>query len=271
MYLTLLKNCLLDLHRIGQPEYVPIISNKNRKITMAVMIWLNKILKPFDISICKIKNPTLEQRRNGRDWPGYADTMIGEKRLDNIGQLINNICFYSIPGDFIETGVWRGGASIFMKGSLNHWKYQEDENRKIYVCDSFEGLPKPEHGKDRGSTFHLQHELAVPLEVVKYNFEKYGLLDDNVVFVKGWFKDTLHKIEAEKFALIRLDGDMYASTMDALNALYHKLSIGGYIIIDDYGSVPQCKLAVDEYRAEHGIEDEMIDIDGEGVYWRKIK
>jgi O-methyltransferase len=265
-YLTLLKTMLLDLHRIGQPEYIPVVSNKNRKLTMWLAMALNRFLSKYGLSICKIRNPSMEDRLNGRDWPGYADTMIGMKRLENIWECFDDIDADRIEGDFIETGVWRGGACIWMKALINNFQL---EDRKIFVADSFNGLPKPRHIQDSGSRFHLSHELAIPLETVKANFEKYGLLDDDVIFLKGWFKDTLPTLDKDqRFALIRLDGDMYGSTMDALVNLYPKLSVGGFCIVDDY-NLKGAYEAAHDYRLEHGITDEIIDIDGNGAYWKK--
>ncbi len=106
------------------------------------------------------------------------------------------------------------------------------------------------------------------MEQVQSNFRAYDLLDDQVVFLKGWFKDTLPTAPIEKLAILRLDGDMYESTMDGLNNLYDKLSPGGFCIVDDYG-LPGCKLAIDDYRKEHGITDVMIQVDWTGWYWRK--
>ena len=111
--------------------------------------------------------------------------------------------------------------------------------------------------------------LAVSQENVAWNFKKDHLLDSQVVFVKGWFKDTLHLAPIDKLAVLRLDGDMYTSTMEALDPLYPKLFPGGYRIVDDYGNVEACKKAVTDYRAKHNITESIIDIDGAGVYWRK--
>jgi len=87
--------------------------------------------------------------------------------------------------------------------------------------------------------------------------------------LKGWFKDTLRNPNIERLALIRLDGDMYESTMDGLVNLYPKLSAGGYIIIDDYHVVPACKQAVHDYCATNGISPAFAEIDGVGIYWKK--
>jgi O-methyltransferase len=103
---------------------------------------------------------------------------------------------------------------------------------------------------------------------VKRTFESYGLLDDRVRFLPGWFKDTLHAAPIERLALLRLDGDIYESTMDALVALYEKLVPGGYLIVDDF-FVPTCKKAIEEFRAARGITEPIVTIDWAGAYWRK--
>jgi hypothetical protein len=145
-------------------------------------------------------------------------------------------------------------------------------DRRVWVADSFAGLPPPNAAKypadARGKLYDCA-ELAVPLETVKATFERYGLLDDNVRFLKGWFKDTLPSAPIERLAVARLDGDMYESTIDALTNLYPKLSPGGYLIVDDYGAVRACKRAVTDYRAQYGIDDPMATIDSSGVFWQK--
>ena len=181
---------------------------------------------------------------------------------------VTDVLRRGVPGDLIETGVWRGGSVIFMRAILAAYG---DAARKVWVADSFEGLPPPDprYAADAGDVFHGFEVLAVSLEQVKANFARYSLLDERVQFLKGWFKDTLATAPIGPLAVARLDGDMYESTMDALRPLYPKLSVGGYLIVDDYGTVPGCKQAVDEYRKEHGITEPIIDIDGWGVYWRR--
>jgi len=208
-------------------------------------------------------------REYGWDWPSQAHTMIGRKRLENVRSLTESVLGNNIPGDFMETGVWRGGACILMRAVLDAYRVTD---RKVWLADSFEGLPPPDsehYPHDQGDTFHTYKELAVSLEAVQENFKKYGLLDDQLGFIKGWFKDTLPVAPVEKLALLRLDGDMYESTMIALESLYPKLSIGGYVIIDDYHVVPACRQAVEDYSAKYEIKPVIEEIDGVGVFWRK--
>jgi len=195
--------------------------------------------------------------------------MIGLKRLDNLEFCIEQVITNGVVGDFIETGVWRGGATIFMRAVLKAYGVTD---RCVWVADSFEGLPPPNTGKypyDAGDRLHEATQLAVSLEQVKANFDRYGLLDNQVRFLKGWFRDTLPAAPIERLAVLRLDGDMYQSTMDALVNLYPKVSQGGYVIVDDYGAIPACRQAVNDYRSANGITEEIRDIDWTGIFWQK--
>jgi len=211
----------------------------------------------------------LLQRETGYDRPKTAHTMIGLKRLENTQFCVEDVLRNNIPGDLVEAGMWRGGAAIFMQAIL---KAHGIKNRIVWAADSFEGLPEPnveKYPQDKWSEFHSDKELKIPLKTVKDNFKRYGLLDGQVRFLKGWFHDTLPQAPIEKLAVIKLDGDMYESTMEGLVNLYPKLSPGGYVIIDDYLSIQNCHQAVDDYRKSHDIKDKIIPIDWTGVYWQR--
>jgi O-methyltransferase len=216
----------------------------------------------------KAYDPT--SREVGRDWPARAESMIGLRRMDNIGHCVQAVLSDDVPGDLIETGVWRGGACIFMKANL---VAGGDTERTIWVADSFQGLPAPNvtlYPADTGDDLYTRSGLSVGADQVRHNFARYGLLDERVKFLVGWFKDTLPTAPIERLSLMRLDGDMYESTWQAIEALYPKLSPGGFCIIDDFGShQSQAGLAVCDYRNANGIDDEIIDIDGFGAYWRR--
>lgn len=210
-----------------------------------------------------------KNRLIGCDYPTLAHTMIGMKRLDNIQYCLQQVIINNVPGDCMETGVWRGGACILMRAML---KAYGETTRKVWVADSFEGVPPPnaeKYPKDRGLNLHKIAFLSVSMEDVQNNFKKYDLLDSQVVFLKGWFSQTLPNAPVQQLALLRLDGDLYESTMDALVNLYHKVSIGGYIIVDDYWAIAACAQAVNDFREQHYINDPMITIDWASVYWQK--
>ena len=196
--------------------------------------------------------------------------MIGLKRLDNIEQCVKEVLKRRVPGDLVEAGVWRGGAAIFMRAILAAFR---EAGRSVWLADSFQGLPQPDLANfpmDAGDRhWELTPYLGIPLDVVRANFERYGLLDEQVEFLPGWFKDTLPNAPIEKIAVLRIDGDMYESTFEVLTSLYPKVSAGGYVIIDDYGVLPNCKAAVDDYRLAHGIDAPIQWVDWTGVYWQK--
>jgi len=209
-------------------------------------------------------------RENGLDWPSAAHSMIGTKRMLNLQTLAEHAIVHDVPGDFIETGVWRGGACIMMRAVLEAYGVRD---RRVWVADSFQGLPRPDstaYPADAGDTHFTFPELAVSIDEVRRTFARYGLLDDQVVFVQGWFRDTLRSAPVEKLAVLRLDGDMYESTMDALTALFPRLSRGGFVIVDDYGYIESCRRAVHDYRNANDIADPIHDIDGMGVFWQNL-
>jgi glycosyltransferase involved in cell wall biosynthesis len=208
------------------------------------------------------------RRELGRDWPKFAFTMIGKARMRNLRELTETVLNDGVPGDLLEAGVWRGGACIYMRGIL---MAQGIIDRAVWVADSFAGLPLPnaeQYPADKDDTHHTMTALAVSLEEVRDNFARFGLLDEQVRFLKGWFKDTLPQAPVKRLALLRLDGDMYESTIQTLDGMYWKLSPRGVVIIDDY-FLPACRKAVDDFRNRHRIMAKIEMVDGAAVYWRK--
>ncbi len=207
---------------------------------------------------------------------GTAISMLPLARLDSLQFCIDDVLKNGVPGDLIETGVWRGGATIFMRAML---KARGVTDRTIWVANSFEGLPEPDAEKfpieaetHSGALMTKVYDhFAVDLEAVKSNFRAYGMLDNQVRFLKGWFKDTLPKAPISSLAIMRLDGDYYESTADALTNLYDKLSVGGYAIIDDYAedAWTHCRKAVDDFRQHRNIQEPMIQVDLKCFYWKR--
>lgn len=208
-------------------------------------------------------------RDRGLDWPSMAHTMIGSQRMTNLRTITEHVITQDIPGDMIETGVWRGGACIFMRAILKAYGVTD---RVVWCADSFEGLPEPDPERfpqDAGDVHHTYEPLSVSFEDVQANFAKYGLLDEQVKFLKGWFKDTLPGAPIERLSILRLDGDMYESTAEGFKYLYDKVAPAGFIIVDDYGALGGCKAATTDFRNERGITDPIQNIDGIGVFWQK--
>ncbi|MEM7409481.1 MAG: TylF/MycF/NovP-related O-methyltransferase [Myxococcota bacterium] len=206
--------------------------------------------------------------RSGRKWALQAHSMIGVDRMEHLRRCVEQVLAEDVPGDLVETGVWRGGACVFMRGVLAAHGVSD---RRVMLADSFAGLPPPDperYPADAGDRHHQKRFLAVTEAEVEANFRAFDLWDDQVVLVPGWFADTLPRFPSERIAVLRLDGDLYQSTREALEHLYPRLSVGGWCIVDDYGLAP-CARAVDDYRREHGIEEPLEKIDWTGVAWRR--
>lgn len=266
LYLDLLVRCLTGTL---DADELHVVRPLNR--------WKRQVWKRFErlvldrqrLEVVRRVAVRRELRDEGRDWPIGAETMVGLRRLSSLRDCVTRVVRDGVPGDLLEAGTWRGGSAILMRGVLDALG---DVDRTVWVADSFQGVPPPDperYPADRGDTHWTWGELAVPVEEVRANFAKYGLLDDRVRFLEGWFKDTLPGAPIEQLAVLRVDGDLYESTLDTLRPLYPKVSAGGFVIIDDYGCVPACKLAVDEFRDEHGIAAPLEKIDWTGVFWRK--
>jgi O-methyltransferase len=284
LYLDLLKRCLIDSLYLDDP-LADYMLYREKPYTAA---WKRACLRVLQRFLARHRVRLVEShwvpwmedyadmdpaerrklRERGFGWPLRAHTFLSLPRLDNIQYCVETVLRDDVPGDLIETGVWRGGACILMRAVL---AANGDTRRNVWLADSFAGLPAPDPDKypaDVKGKHHLWTEFSVPRREVEEIFRRYGLLDDRVRFLEGWFKDTLPGAPIEKLAVLRLDGDMYESTMQALESLYDRLSPGGFVIIDDYWLAP-CAKAVQDFRSTRSIGDEIMDIDGRGVFWRR--
>jgi hypothetical protein len=270
MYIDLLKKALTFSLWQDPGKPIETVSYRLPRLLRPLAIGGARLLAKARLRIVVLKDDEQERRVPGSTWPAYAHTMISKERLDNLQLAVETVLRENVPGDLIETGVWRGGSCILMRGILEAYG---DMARRVFVADSFAGLPGPDPDKypaDSGDKHHVYDSLAVSQQEVRDNFRKYGLLDERVVFLEGWFKDTLPTAPIAQLAVMRLDGDMYESTMDALKNLYDKLSPGGFCIIDDYG-LAGCKAAVEEFRSRRSVREPMVEIDYFGRYWRKAE
>lgn len=265
LYLDLLKK---SLTRYLFPEKYRPVAGERASVRGALYEPIRRVLQSRRYELVRTVPADLEARYEGRDWPGEAETMVGLRRLDHVQSCITNILDGQVPGDLVEAGVWRGGASIFMRAVLRAYG---DPTRRVWVADSFQGLPRPDPGKypaDAGDRHWTAAGLSVSLESVQANFAKYGLLDERVVFLPGWFEETLPAAPIECISLLRCDGDMYSSTTQVLQSLYARVASGGYVIVDDYGDVAGCRAAVDDFRRENRIKEPAERI-GPSIAWRR--
>jgi O-methyltransferase len=299
LYLDLMKRAISNIIYEDRPVWY---ANEQRQLTPA-------------------RGVDLRLRWNGTDLPTQAHTMIGLRRIDNLRECAETVLRENVPGDFLEAGVLRGGAAIFLRAIL---KAHGVSDRRVIACDTFvardpvrptlairlgvraikllasipsrrwrrrlfemlqngpaemQSFPKVENPSDELVDFvmFMLQNLALlkdqrdrtSLAAVQSHFARFGLLDEQVVFLKGFFSETLPTAPVEHLALLRMDGDTYESTRDVIEVLYSKLSPGGFCIVDDYHSFPDCRRAIDEFRQKNAITDEMVRIDEDAVYWRK--
>lgn len=226
------------------------------------------ILKPLSLELVRViqcnQDDYLESGDAARNRAEDAETMLGTRQLDNMQACVADVLRNRVPGDLLEAGVWRGGMTIFMRAVLKAYGV---EDRTVWVADSFAGLPAPH--KEHDSFGWRAGSMAASLVEVQRNFARYGLLDGQVKFLKGFFNESLPGAPVGELAILRLDADLYESTRDALEVLYPKLSIGGYAIFDDYQNLVDCRRAIDEYREKCRIVDPIEKIDTRAVFWKK--
>jgi O-methyltransferase len=214
----------------------------------------------------ELEGEQLQLRIAGMDWPLSGLTMVGLDRLDDLQACVESVVRDGIEGDLIEAGAWRGGASILARATLDSLGADE---RTVWVADSFEGFPAPDEGFPEDGELDLSAFwfLGARLEEVRGYFARFGL-EDGVKFVPGFFEQTLPPLRDERWSIVRLDGDTYEATWLALESLYPGLSAGSYLIVDDYPLIEECKRAVDDFRAEHGIDEPLESVGRIGVRWR---
>lgn len=191
--------------------------------------------------------------------PTHGQTMVGIPRLEALHEILHKAYnLKGLRGDFLEAGVWRGGVCVYAKAFFEAYGIRSH----VWVADSFQGLPGKEHAEDSSSWTQFYH-LSIGLKEVRDIFRRYALLDSHVHFVKGFFKETMPRLQAElgSLSVLRVDGDMYHSTLRVLCSLYDKLEVGGYWMCDDYQGVDykgvrEATLAVDRFLEVNNIQDE---------------
>lgn len=239
-----------------------------RYLDLLVRVLTNEIYQDPPVGPHYLVGRAYDQklREAGKDWPSVAHTMAGVRSLNQARASVEHVIGNGVPGDLVETGVWRGGVCILLRALLDVYR---DPTRKVWVADSFLGMPDSVADGDRELALHQFNDvLAVSQEEVEENFRRYGLLDERVVFLNGWFAETLSTAPIEQIAFLRLDADLRSSTTDILTALYDKVSPGGIIVVDDF-SLPNCSGAVREFRDSRGIDDPIHSIDDDAVWWSK--
>jgi hypothetical protein len=272
-YLELLKQCLTASiydesawHVIEPRDFAPVrlLARPAEAVKTLIRRAILRYCRRYGMMLVKERPFDREMRAEGRDWPCFGYTLVGHRRLENVQRCVEDALRDGVPGDLVEAGVWRGGTSIFMRALL---RAHGVTDRVVWAADSFAGMPVPASDTD-GDDYSGFEYLRVSREQVRANFARFGLLDEQVRFLEGWFHDTLPAAPIERIAVLRLDGDMYSSTMDALRSLYHRVSPGGYVIVDDFYAWDSCHRAVTEFLRENRIDADIRPVDWTGAYWK---
>jgi hypothetical protein len=252
-YLELLKLCLCDL--AGARTLSVSRTGDTRRPDSQVKCW-------------ELGEDQLSLRVSGADWPYSGLSMVGMERLDDLQMCIESVVADGIEGDVIEAGAWRGGASILARATLDSLGA---DARTVWVADSFRGLPPPDpqaFPEDRELDLSQVEFLAVPVEEVRSYFARFQCVA-GVEFVEGFFDETLPRLRGHRWSVIRLDGDTYEATWVGLESLYPSLSAGGYLIVDDFGLIKECRAAVHDFRRKSRITEPIEQIDWSGARWRR--
>jgi predicted O-methyltransferase YrrM len=207
-------------------------------------------------------------------------TMTRPRRAKALWKLCRDTLSTGIPGAFVECGVWLGGSAGLMAEAIGH--FEKGSHRKLHLFDSFEGLPAPgtEDGEKaaeywrstEGSEHVMVHRCVAGAALVRSFLHEYLRIPrERVVFHEGWFHDTLPRLDPDfgAIAVLRLDGDWYDSTRICFEHLYHRLSPGGVVLLDDYFCWEGCRKATDEFRALKNITEPIVRIDSDSGYWIK--
>jgi O-methyltransferase len=228
-------------------------------------VLIKDALKTLGIDVQKDKFPldfSQEEINLIREVRPY--TMTSSERIYSLINAVKYVVNNQIEGDIVECGVWRGGSMLAVAKTLVQ---NQDTSRHLYLFDTFEGMTNPtDKDKDfagASASKLLQQnkkedETSIwcyaTLESVKQILHSSGYENDKIHFIQGKVEETIPQSAPDKISLLRLDTDWYESTRHELIHLFPKLSVGGVIIIDDYGYWEGARLATDEYIRENNIK-----------------
>jgi O-methyltransferase len=245
-YLELLKKSLVGLDRAGLREHEPVGFHTLSKVKR---FCLRRLL-PRGVKLAKIRPLHQNVREHGKDVPLYAPARMGLWRLHNLEVCARQVILDQIPGDFLETGAWRGGGSILLKGVLQTYGQSD---RSVWLVDDYTTDRKPDR-------------QLVTLQQVKQYFDNYDLLDDRVNICDGMPSANQ---APKQLALVRIADTDPAKLQASLRACYGLLQAGGYLQIDRYYSDAKCREIVDDFRVEQDERTPLEKVDWSGVFWRK--
>jgi O-methyltransferase len=201
-------------------------------------------------------------------YPLVTDhTFLPPVRLKALEQHVSSIERERVHGVVVECGVAAGGSAAVLGMALD----RRASDRLLYLFDTFEGLPAPSASDpDYENAVKWTGQCRGTLEDVQALFASLRMRTDRLRFVQGLFQETLPTTPIGPIALAHLDGDWYESTLTCLAAVWPKLSVGGILQLDDYGTWQGCRAATDEFFAERKNAMSMTPLDEGAVVIRRL-
>jgi cephalosporin hydroxylase len=275
-YLDLLKGALLDEHYM---ENEVRIDHLVRHLLAESQPTPNAVRDP----VRQMKDKTrqmLAARRAGKlgddrgDILGYFPySTMGRVRLDHLQRCLDAVRTDKVKGDLVECGTGRGGGGVFLRGYAAVW---EMTDRRVWIADTFRAspsLPDDLHETSQEAVEILGGgpglpDLRADLNTVRDAFQRFDLLDDRLRFLQGDYRDTLPTSPIRSIALLRLGDDLEDACGTILDALYDRVTPGGFVVVEDFLS-PAARKSIEDFRERRGIDDPIEQVDWSGVVWRK--
>jgi len=199
-------------------------------------------------------------------------TMVTNKNLITLYNLVQQINSRNVAGDIVECGVWNGGSAAIM-GLANATQKKNAINRSIWLFDSFQGLPQAtQKDGEMERQRYFEGWNKGDTRKVKQVFTKLGVSLDNVKIIPGWFNDTLKTAAVEHIAVLHIDADWYDSVKLVLDVFYDKVVPGGFIILNDYNTWEGCNNALNDFLTERQLQGIVVITEVEpttGAYFQK--
>jgi cephalosporin hydroxylase len=263
-YLDLLKAALLDEHYIANEvrlEYLLGCAERGADVNVDLLRDPTRFLRQETTRLRQQQRAGTSATSTGTT-AYFPYTTMGRERINHLETVLKQLRQGGVPGDIVDCGPGRGGAAIFARGLLDAY---EVEDRCVWVAGTFRATPE---GTDRVSLErHGVDALLADLNQIREGFECFGLLDERVRFLQGEFDETLPDAPIERVALLRI-GAAGERARAALDHLYDRLVIGGYVIVED-DSDPGVHEAVNKFRAQRGILEPTERVGPAGCAWRK--
>lgn len=190
-------------------------------------------------------------------------TLLDPKRLRSLWKLVHDVRRRGVTGDIVECGSYKGGSSALLRSAMG-------PGRKLWIYDSFQGLPEPSE-KDGAHASGFSGNFQASADDVIEILNETGARIDQYVLIGGWFEESFSQTLPERVALLHCDSDWYESVLLVLETFYPLMPDGACVVLDDFGHWEGCRMAFFEF-CENNRERPLIERVGYSqAYWVKGK